>query len=475
MKNKESKERTNLLSKYYPDYERLLEAIIDNLPMPISVIGKDKRFALVNKQYEEQFGKPRDVMLGKNYYENVKKGEISVHQPVLESGKPYRKAKVMGNPERTVTVDGVPIILDNEVVCSVGIIHEFHHIERIMSELEKRRDVERISDSEGTRFSFDDILGSSDQIKRAKISAKQAAETNVTVLLRGETGTGKEMFAHAIHKASLRNNKPFLRVNCAAISESLLESILFGYEPGAFTGAKKTGEIGLFESADKGTVFLDEIGELSPALQSKLLRVLQEGEIVRVGGTKTRIVDVRIIAATNANLEEKMEEKQFRRDLYYRLNVFPITIAPLRERKEDVETMAKYYLRDMSSKYGRSAVNIDPYVLTMFQEYSWPGNARELKHVIERAVIGMDTNVRTLTVNDLDFFTSTNKFATIRQQDAFERNMINADYQTMFASWESSMLRTVYEEKNKNKTAVAEKLGISVRSVYDKLKKYSIE
>ena len=218
------------------------------------------------------------------------------------------------------------------------------------------------------------------------LMADKVAPMDSTVMLTGETGVGKEVFAEYIHQNSKRSDKAFIRINCGAIPANLIESELFGYERGAFTGADKNGKMGLFEVADHGTVFLDEIGELPLEMQVKLLRVLQEQEVERIGGVKPIKIDVRVIAATNRNLEEMAKQKKFREDLYYRLMVFPIEIPPLRERKKDVIPLAEMFLGRLNRKYGFEKQFSDGAVRLM-EDYSWPGNIRELKNIVERAVI----------------------------------------------------------------------------------------
>ena len=215
---------------------------------------------------------------------------------------------------------------------------------------------------------------------------EQVATLDTTVLLEGETGTGKELFAMAIHNRSPRRNKPFVKVNCAALPANLIESELFGHEKGAFTGSIQK-QIGRFELAHHGTIFLDEVGEIPIELQSKLLRVLQEGEFERLGSPKTIKVDVRIIAATNRNLEKRIKKKLFRKDLYYRLNVYPITIAPLRDRISDITLLAEHFVKRFNQKLGKDIKIISKKTLKQLQNYAWPGNIRELENIIERAVI----------------------------------------------------------------------------------------
>ena len=233
---------------------------------------------------------------------------------------------------------------------------------------------------------FDSIVGQSDALLRTLRDIKQVAETDATVLIQGETGTGKEVMARTIHTASRRNNKPFVKVNCSAIPATLIESEFFGHEPGAFTGATKKRD-GRFTLADGGTIFLDEIGELPLDLQSKLLRVLQEGEFEPVGSSQTRKVNVRVLAATNRDLGKEILEGRFREDLYYRLNVFPITVPPLRERGSDIGLLASSFATKFAKQMGRSIQPLTPDCVSRLQAYSWPGNVRELQNIIERAVI----------------------------------------------------------------------------------------
>jgi transcriptional regulator with PAS, ATPase and Fis domain len=296
--------------------------------------------------------------------------------------------------------------------------------------------------------------------------------TRATVLLRGESGTGKELFAHAIHNASERKYKQFIRVNCAAISEHLLESELFGYEEGAFTGARRGGKRGLFEEASGGTIFLDEIGELSMSMQVKLLRVLQEREVVRVGGTKAIDVDVRVIAATHVNLESAIQAGRFREDLYYRLLVVPIYIPPLRQRLEDIQPLALHLLRKYNQEYGRSVEEIAPETLRILLSYHWPGNVRELENVLGRAMIHMRISERVILPEHLP---------------PLERKSGNLGGPGQpFAASTGKTLKEAVEEAERqhiirelaaargNRTLAAKRLGISIRSLYYKLEKLGI-
>jgi len=233
---------------------------------------------------------------------------------------------------------------------------------------------------------FEQIIGNSSALEAVLEQVERVAPTDSTVIIQGETGTGKELIAHAIHNLSSRCGRPFVRLNCAAIPLDLLESELFGHEKGAFTGAIAQ-KIGRFELADKGTLFLDEIGDIPPALQPKLLRVLQEQEFERLGSTRTHQVDVRLVAATNRDLEEMVNDGEFRSDLYYRLNVFPVQLPPLRERREDIPALVSHFAERFGQRMGRQIDSIPPETMSALSSYQWPGNIRELQNLIERAVI----------------------------------------------------------------------------------------
>ena len=264
-----------------------------------------------------------------------------------------------------------------DMMITIEKVLELHHLRRENREL--KAELTR-------RFDFGQIIGRSERMHEVFETAKRVAPTNATVLLGGESGTGKGMLARALHLDSPRADKPFVKITCSAIPENLMESELFGYEKGAFTGAMRS-HAGKFEQADGGTVFLDEIGDVPPPVQVKLLRVLQEREFERLGGTKTIEVDVRIIAATNQDLRAALEQGAFREDLYYRLNVVPINLPPLRERKEDVEALAEHFLERFAESTGGRVRSISPGTVEKLRSYHWPGNVRELENIIQRAMV----------------------------------------------------------------------------------------
>jgi transcriptional regulator with PAS, ATPase and Fis domain len=291
----------------------------------------------------------------------------------------------------------------------------------------------------------------------------------VSVLLRGECGTGKELFAHAIHHESDRKDHPFIRVNCASLTDTLLESELFGYGDGAFTGAKKGGRKGYFEEATGGTLFLDEIGAMGPDAQARLLRALQEGEIIRVGESRSRQIDVRIIAATNADLEKQVEHGLFRSDLYYRLNVFPIQIPQLAEIKSDIPLLANYFVSRYALEYGRNTVEIAPSVFKKLKAYDWPGNIRELQNVMARAVINLDRRTQLITEEHLVM-----PAAAYATEPVCIEEPLAGSLKELHQAWEKKILEAALSEAGGNKAEAARTLDISIRNLYNKLHQHKM-
>lgn len=307
------------------------------------------------------------------------------------------------------------------------------------------------------KFSFDSILGTSKPITEAKSLAKKVAATNTTVLLLGETGTGKEVFAQAIHQASLRSLKPFVAVNCSGFNPELLESELFGYKAGAFTGAFKDKK-GLLEEAHEGTIFLDEVGEMSMDMQAKLLRVLENQTFIKVGDTQTKQVNVRVIAATNRDLKTEAEAGRFRLDLFYRLSVFSIELPSLSQRKEDIIPIARHYLSIFSGEVNRPKFTMDKEFIRLLTAHNWKGNIRELKNVIERVVILADDNIIGADLLPLEF-----------HQDAGITNPLNLQ------EVERQHILKVLHKTGGNKTETSRQLGIGLTTLYRKIEEYKIE
>ena len=319
-------------------------------------------------------------------------------------------------------------------------------------------------------ITFDEIIGESKGIKRVINMAKKVSKSDSTVLIKGESGTGKELFARSIHMASARRNHPFVAVNCGALPGDLLESELFGYEEGAFTGARKGGKPGLFTYADTGTLFLDEIGELPIHLQVKLLRVLQENKVRPIGGNEEIPINVRVIAVTNKNLEELIEKGQFREDLYYRLNVFPIVIPPLRERKEDILILSRYYISKLSPKINKKIGDISNEAMEKMIRYHWPGNVRELENIIERSMNLCESHI----IRSKDIIIEDQEDVQIfcEEQRKQEGNRSKYLKEIVIEAEKKAIIKALKEHKSIRK--VAKSLGVSHGTIINKIKAYDI-
>lgn len=444
----------------------LLQAIIDSLSDAVSVVDDKGIGIMVNRAYTRLTGMTEDQVIKKPATVDIAEGE-SVHMRVLQTGKPIKGVRMKVGPlRREVIVNCAPLVIDGEIKGSVGVVHDISELRRVMEELERTRRLVRKLES---RYTFDDVLGNSEQIKKAIERSSQAAATPACVLLRGECGTGKELFAHAIHYASERVDKPFIRVNCASLTDTLLESELFGYADGAFTGAKKGGRTGYFEEATGGTLFLDEIGAMSLEAQGRLLRAIQEGEIIRVGESRSRRIDVRIITATNADLEKMVEKELFRKDLYYRLNVFPIYLPPLREIKSDIPLLVNYFLSRYAQEYGRTVIETVPAVYRRLKEYDWPGNMRELQNVIARALINLDREECIIEEKHLVM-----PFAGATDACETDSDLIDGTLKDMHNNWERRIIATALQQAEGNKAEAARILNISIRNFYNKLHQHKL-
>ncbi|MGC2062381.1 MAG: sigma-54-dependent Fis family transcriptional regulator [Thermodesulfovibrionales bacterium] len=445
----------------------LLEAVIEATNDAISVADEHGNTIIVNPAYTRITGLPKEAVLNKPVTVDIAEGE-SMHMQVLRTGTAVRNVRMkVGPAKREVIVNVAPIYVDAKIKGSVGIIHD---ISEIIALTDKLAHAKKLLRQLKARYTWDDIIGSSPSLELAKEQARRAAETPATVLLRGESGTGKELFAHAIHNASRRRKGQFVRVNCAAISENLLESELFGYEEGAFTGAIKGGKKGLFEEADGGTIFLDEIGEISLSIQAKLLRMIQEKEIIRVGGTKSLKVDVRVIAATNADLEQKIQTKTFREDLYYRLNVIPIQIPPLREHREDIRPLAGKIIYRLNQDFGREVQKLSEAAIEDLTAYDWPGNVRELENLLGRAMIAMRPQETVIDLQHLPLMPC----EKIPVPAAVFPGQLQPLEKTV-ADAERSAIQRALQETNGNRTKAAGLLGISMRSMFYKIEKYGLK
>ncbi|MBL7746959.1 MAG: sigma-54-dependent Fis family transcriptional regulator [Chitinophagaceae bacterium] len=332
-------------------------------------------------------------------------------------------------------------------------------LNRALEKVHLAKKVDQLQKQAGNKYSFDTIIGDSPAILQAIALAKKVAATDTTVLLLGETGTGKEVFAQAIHHNSTRSKRSFVAVNCSSFSKELLESELFGHKAGAFTGAVRDKK-GLFEEANGGTIFLDEIGEMPAELQARLLRVLETGEFIKIGDTKTLKVDVRIIAATNRDLRQEIETGQFRSDLFYRLSVFQITLPSLRERLKDIPVLAEFFTDLFAAKTNKSTPLLQKEYLEALQQYNWPGNIRELKNIIERSVILNDEQQLSVKNLPLELQTSYPQ----APHSGFE-----------LASVEKMHIQKVLTYTKGNKTEAARLMGIGLTTLYRKIEEYKID
>ncbi|WP_082233894.1 sigma 54-interacting transcriptional regulator [Halobacillus massiliensis] len=447
------------------EVKTMLEAIIHSSDEAISVVDEIGSGLMINPAYTRITGLKESDIVGKPATVDISEGE-SMHLRVLKTRRAVRGARMKVGPlKKEVLVNVAPVIVDGKLKGSVGVLHDVSEIQSLTSELKRARQIIRNLEA---KYTFADITGDSQELTLALEQARVGAKTPATVLLRGESGTGKELFAHAIHNESNRRHNKFIRVNCAAIAESQIESELFGYEEGAFAGAKQGGKKGYFEEANNGSIFLDEIGDLTLPMQAKLLRVLQEKEIVRIGGTKPILVDVRVIAATNVNLEKAIMQKTFREDLYYRLNRLPIYIPPLRERKGDLTPLTKHLIQKLNEDYGRNVKSIDEEAFTKLCEYDWPGNVRELENVIGRAMIFMEHQEEVIKKTHLPALTS---FYDSQREGPI---WFGGSLQEAVDEYEKGLLADAFKTHDFNKTQTAKALGISIRNLYYKLDKYNL-
>jgi transcriptional regulator with PAS, ATPase and Fis domain len=370
-----------------------------------------------------------------------------------------------------MVVQRIPIKMDGEVIAVYGQVmfknvRDVHALSRKLNLLESKVEFyeKELESLRASKYTINNIVGESKCIIELKNLALKAAHTHSPVLLIGESGTGKELFAHAIHHASERRLHPFIRLNCAAIPKDLLEAELFGYEPGAFTGAGIKGKPGKFELAHQGTIFLDEISDLPLEMQPKLLRVLEEKEMERLGGTRITKCDFRFITATNENLEKCVEQGKFRKDLYYRLNVIPIQIPPVRERKEDILIIAEHLVKTLNRELGTLVTKISPEVLNIFKNYDWPGNVREMANILERIIY--ITEGDTIHVQHLPFFLQSLRKESTKLQPTLLKHLRE--------DMEKEALLHAIRISNDNKNKAARLLGIHRTALYKKMKKFNI-
>ena len=442
----------------------------------IFVVDGKGKIIYANASAAESVGSTIDDITGKNCQEMEMEGyyDKSVALDAIR-----KKKRVLSVYKTRIGLNVVcsanPILDECGNVTRVVVFSQDEALMReIMNDVEEERkkniSIQQTLSYIQEKMACQNIVSSSPEMERLFKMLLNVARTDTTVTIYGESGTGKEVLANFVHQNSMRSNKPFIPINCAAIPAELMEAEFFGYEKGSFTGANREGKAGLFEMADHGTIFLDELGEMPLSLQSKLLRVLESGEVKRIGSSKTIKTDVRIIAATNRNLTKMVDEKAFREDLYYRLNVIPVNIPPLRERPEDIETLSEHFLNEFNRKYGRN-VEISEDVLNKFKKYSWPGNIRELKNEIERYVVTegqvssvLNDNIRH-SMTDVNIkFTNSNISKNITVK--------NIPLKEVMDRYEIEYIRHVIDDCEGVMTEAAKRLGIHRSALYKKIDKF---
>lgn len=449
----------------------LLRALLENPHESQILIDAQGIIRFLSVHSEEFYEVSQDEVIGRHILELNPESRLP---RVLTTGKAeLGRVFKMSGKERIVT--RIPLRDENgRIVGAVGKlmfwhIKQFKELVRQVEVLENRLDYyeKELRQVYSNRYALDRVVGESPAMQEAKRAAGQAAGSDVSVLITGETGTGKEAFAHAIHQMSARQKKPFVKVNCAAIPLELFESELFGYEAGAFTGASNKGKPGKFELADGGTIFLDEVGDLPLPMQVKLLRVIQEQEVERLGGTRTLKLDFRVIAATNRNLKEMMEKQTYRQDLYYRLNIFRLRTPALRDIPEDIPRLAYHVLSMIPQRGGPRVARISPQAMERLVGYAWPGNVRELRNILERASLMADQGVIEVEHLPVDLLEASRPAGGRASETLLplREEMARAERQAI----EKALRHT-----GGNRTRAAELLGIHRTGLHQKIRAYGL-
>jgi len=454
-------EKTKLL-------QHILEVVLNLAYDGLIVVNKEGIVTMTNQAFASFFRKSPEDLIGKSITEIYKNPKFT---DVLKTGLPVH-GYIYDLNGHEIIASRIPIIQDGEIVGALGKIvyknvNELYALTKKVNSLRSELDYYKRDVLQKKRSARELLKGRNPLMNSLVHTALRVAKSESTVLLRGENGTGKELFAQLLHNESSRWQSPFIKVNCAAIPGNLLESELFGYDEGAFTGARKGGKLGKFELADGGTLFLDEIGDMEMAMQVKLLRVIQEREIERLGGNKLRNVDVRLVAATNRDLEAMIDNKQFREDLYYRLNVVTLTIPPLRERMDDIEGLIETFLKKFNLQFVQSVTGITEEALNVLMKHSWPGNIRELENIIERAfnlLDGTEVQLKHLP-NYLQSLADGHKACPILE-GSLENILNRVEKETLIYALAAA---------NGNKVQAAKSLSLSRSGLYKKLNKYQLE
>ena len=444
-----------------------LNTLIETSSDAITIINASGEVEYWSSQAEQMYGIPLKDIKKKKISIFFKKEDLKLLE-ILVTKKKVSNVYHQPRPDKHVLISSSPIFDDHgKLIGAISIDQDITNIVKLneklsltTTELQKIKQQYNLSEQIGP---LSEIAGNSDAIQTAKELTLKVAKTDATVLILWESGVGKELFAQGLHEASFRKNQPFIPINCGAIPEALFESEFFGYEKGSFTGANKDGKAGKMEMADGGTLFLDEIGMLPLDMQVKLLRVLQEREVSRIGGDASIKVDIRIVAATNSDLEDMIKKGLFREDLYYRLNVVTLKIPPLRERIDDIPILVNNFIPEYAVKYLKETPTLLTSAMEMFTTYQWPGNIRELKNIVERMIIFIDKS--TIHAEDVE-----NIFPVIINKSINKEGLAQEK-----ALLEHNRIKEVLTETYGNKSAAAKKLGISRVSLYNKIKQYDIE
>jgi PAS domain S-box-containing protein len=445
----------------------MFELITDSIYNGIMVTDADGYITHFNRPYGQFLGIDPEEQIGKHCTEVVENTRMHI---VAQTGVPEinQSQRIRG---QNMVVQRIPILKDGKVIAVFGQVmfkdvKDVGKLARELSLLESKVKLyeEELINLRSTRYTFDSIFGKSEAIKNLKREALRASTNQFPVLITGASGTGKELFAQAIHHASPRRPHPFVRINCAAIPRDLLESELFGYQKGAFTGAGSSGKPGKFELAKNGSIFLDEIGDLPVEMQPKLLRAIEDKQFERVGGTRIIQSDFRVIAATNQNLEEMITDGRFRKDLFYRLNVIPLHIPPLRQRKSDIIPIARHLLTNMAQEANLVHIDIGQEAEKALRNYEWPGNVRELSNVLERVISALETD--TIHLQNLPFYI----YGSHKKSPSGNPSSLKE----VSAKTEKEAIRYALKETDNNKAKAAKILGIHRTLLYKKMKKYRL-
>jgi len=452
------------------DFLKMLETGLEHMSEGVLMVDENAHITKITESYCNFLGLKQEEVIGKHVADVIE--NTRMHK-VVESGVP-EIGEIQRMNNKDVIVMRIPIKVKGKVVGVVGQVmfqdvSDLTKLARKLNLMERKLEYyqQEVKRWQRTRYNIHNIIGKSPEITMLKNMIKKVAQYPSTALIRGESGTGKELIAHAIHEAGPRKDGPFIRVNCAAIPKELLEAELFGYEEGSFTGAKKKGKPGKFELAEGGTIFLDEIGDMPAEMQVKLLRVLQEKEVDRVGSTAVRNINVRVIASTNRNLDKMISQGTFRYDLFYRLNVVTLRLPPLREMREDILELTAYFINQLNEELGTRIDRVAHEVKQIFLGYHWPGNVRELRNALERSANVMEGTA--IEVKDLPFYLQENEHNW--QNNRSGTSVLDDEVGIA----EKRAIHHALKRANYNKKMAAGLLNIHRATLYRKLQKYGIE